>query len=353
MTMTTKPPMDDLDKQLLNRLQWDFPMVPRPFHGLGQAVGTTESDILGRIARLKADRVVRQISAIFDTRSLGYKSSLVAMKVRPDRVDEAAGVLNEHPGVSHNYKRNHDFNLWFTVAVPPSTSLEQTVETLHRLVGAQSTRILQTLRLLKIGVKLDMTGKEDITAQSEDGYGDGQRPAEGPAGIGSEEIAYIRELQKDLPIQPEAFAPWAAALGVTPEALLQRAARFQEQGYMRRFAAVLHHREAGFRANAMGVWKVPPDRVHDLGPKFASFNAVSHCYQRPVYPDWPYNVFTMIHGRTSADCEKVIQAIASATGVTEYAVLYSTKEYKKTRVPYFTEAEEAWERKHLAPAPAA
>jgi siroheme decarboxylase len=234
------------------------------------------------------------------------------------------------------------------LAVPPTTSLEQTVEVLHRLAGAESTRILQTLRLFKIGVKLDMTGTEDITAQSADGYADSQRPAAGPGGIGPREIAFIRQLQKDLPIQPEPFAALAEGLGVTVEGLLEQAARFQEQGYMRRFAAVLHHREAGFRANAMGVWKVPADRVNELGPKFAGFNAVSHCYQRPVYPDWPYNVFTMIHGRTPADCQKVIEAISAATGVSEHAVLYSTKEYKKTRVPYFTAAEEAWERKHLA-----
>jgi DNA-binding Lrp family transcriptional regulator len=352
--MTNKRPMmDDLDKVLLNKLQWEFPMVCRPFGALGGTLGTTEEDIMARIGRLKADGVVRQISAIFDTRSLGYKSSLVAMRVRPDRVDAAAAVLNQHPGISHNYKRNHEFNLWFTVAVPPTTSLERTVEVLHRLAGAESTRILQTLRLFKIGVKLDMTGKEDITAQSDDGYSDAQRPAAGAAGIGPDEIATIRELQQDLPVEPEAFAPWAQALGIPVEALLQRAARFQEQGYLRRFAAVLHHREAGFRANAMGVWKVPPERVDELGPKFASFNAVSHCYQRPIYPDWPYNVFTMIHGRSPAECEKVIQAISAATGTTEYAVLYSTKEYKKTRVPYFTAAEEAWERKYLAAASAA
>lgn len=351
--MAAKPEMDGLDKRLLNKLQWEFPLAPRPFRALGEALGVTEDDILARVNRLKADRVVRQIGAIFDTRSLGYTSSLVAMRVPADRVDEAAAILNEHPGVSHNYKRNHAFNIWFTVAVPPATSLEQTVEVLHRLAGAESARILQTLRLFKIGVKLDMTGTEDITAQSDDGYADHQRPAEGPAALGPAEIAFIRELQKDLPIQPEAFAPWAAALGITPEALLEQAARFQERGYMRRFAAVLHHREAGFRANAMGVWKVPPERVSELGPKFAGFNAVSHCYQRPVYADWPYNVFTMIHGRTAADCQKVIETIAATTGITEYAVLYSTKEYKKTRVPYFTAAEAAWERKYLAGVPAA
>ncbi len=351
--MPSKPELDAFDRRLLNILQWEFPLVPRPFQAIADALGTTEEDMLARVARLKADRVVRQISAIFDTRSLGYKSSLVAMRVPAERVDEAAGVLNEHPGVSHHYKRNHAFNLWFTLAVPPATSLERTVEVLHRLAGAESTRILETLRLFKIGVKLDMTGSEDITAQSDDGYGDRHRPAAGPSGIGPREIAFIRELQKDLPVQPEPFRAWASELGVPVEALLEQAARLQAQGYMRRLAAVLHHREAGFRANAMGVWKVPPDRVNELGPRFAGFNAVSHCYQRPVYPDWPYNIFTMIHGRNAAECQSVIEAIAAATGITDHAVLYSTKEYKKTRVPYFTAAEAAWEQKHLVAATAA
>jgi DNA-binding Lrp family transcriptional regulator len=108
-------------------------------------------------------------------------------------------------------------------------------------------------------------------------------------------------------------------------------------------AAVLHHREAGFRANAMGVWAVPAGRAEEVGPIMASFKGVSHCYLRPTYPDWPYSIFTMVHGQEAADCQRIIDAISAATGITEYALLYSTKEYKKVRLKYFTPELEEWE----------
>jgi len=118
-------------------------------------------------------------------------------------------------------------------------------------------------------------------------------------------------------------------------------------------AAVLHHREAGFRANAMGVWVVPADRAEDVGRILGSFKGVSHCYLRPTYPDWPYSIFTMVHGQDAEGCQEVIDAMARATGFAEYALLYSTKEYKKTRLRYFTPELDEWEarvRQSLAPA---
>ena len=148
--------MDDRDKRLLNLVQEDFPLAPRPFEALGLPLDLTEAEVLGRIADLKQRKVIRQIGGIFDTRSLGYTSSLVAMRVPSERVDEAAAVVSAHPGVSHNYQRNHAFNLWFTVAVPSTCDLFWTMDQLHQTAGAESTRILPTLRLFKIGVRLDM-----------------------------------------------------------------------------------------------------------------------------------------------------------------------------------------------------
>ncbi|MFQ5882361.1 MAG: Lrp/AsnC family transcriptional regulator [Candidatus Methylomirabilales bacterium] len=340
--------MDILDRKLLNLLQWEFPLVPRPFQVLAEKLETTEDDILSRSRRLKAEaKIIRQISAIFDTRSLGYQSSLVAMRVDPSRVEEAAAVVNTHPGVSHNYKRDHPFNLWFTIAVPPQSSLEHTVDRLHQLAKAESTRILPTLRLFKIGVRLDMTGQEDNTAPTDQAYSEEVRQGAMKHPLTSFEIQAIRELQEDLPLEPYPFKSMADRLGLDDEGLLAIAQALQERGQMRRFAAVLHHRQAGFRANAMGVWKVPEDRAAEVGPFMGSFRGVSHCYLRPVYPDWPYNIFTMIHGQKAKDCQAVIEKIAETTGITDYAVLYSTKEYKKTRVRYFTEVLDAWEKRYL------
>jgi siroheme decarboxylase len=338
--------MDELDKELLNVLQMDFPLVPMPYAAMGERLGLPENAVISRVAALKRANVLRQVSAIFDTRKIGYRSSLVAMRVAPERLPEAARVINEHPGVSHNYERNHAFNLWFTVAVPPPSTVEEHVDALHAKAGAEATRILQTLKLFKIGVKLDMTGKSDITARDP---GSVRREADWNVGrqLSPLDVQLVRELQQDLRLVPRPFLPAATRLGLTEDEMLDHARCMIADGVMRRFAAVLHHRKAGFRANAMGVWRAPEDRVEEYGFQMASFAAVSHCYQRPIYPDWPYNIFTMVHGRTPEECERVLAAIGDATGLTEYVSLYSTREYKKTRVEYFTDEYADWERKFL------
>ncbi|MBI3292620.1 MAG: Lrp/AsnC family transcriptional regulator [Elusimicrobia bacterium] len=336
--------MDELDRKILMRVQEALPLVPTPFAEIGVPLGLTESDTITRLQRLKKLRIVRQISAIFDTRALGYQSTLVAMRAVPERLDQAAKVVNRHPGVSHNYARNHAYNLWFTLAIPPLCSLEQSVERLRRLSGAESARILPTLRLFKIGVQLDVEGTEPASARSATvTYDDAKRKAIQAQPVTDREIAFIRVLQEDFPLVSRPFQTLAESLGCSEAEVLEQARRFQEQGRMRRYAAILFHRRAGFTENAMGVWVVPGDRMEEVGRTMASFKKVSHCYQRPVYPDWPYSIFTMVHGRTVEECQAVIDAIAQATELTEYCLLYSTREYKKIRLKYFDERLDQWE----------
>ncbi len=344
--------LEDLDRELLNAVQWDFPLDPRPFAVLGERLGLSEEATRERVARVKELGVLRQLSAIFDTRALGYGSALVAAQIDPDRVDEAAAVISAHPGVSHNYKRNHRYNLWYTVAVPPGDSLEEHVEVLHRDSGALVTRRLPTLKLYKIGVKLDMTGATAADAKAE--VLEHERPErrehmEAPE-LSDLEIATIRVVQEDLPLVERPFAAYAELIGTDEQTVLDLLASFKERKLMRRFAAVMNHRSAGFKANAMGVWAVPEDQLDEIGPQMAGFALVSHCYRRPTYDDWPYSVFTMVHGKNGTECEATIAAIASETGVSEYALLWSVKEYKKTRVRYFTDEWDGWRAEHLTPA---
>ena len=344
--------LEDLDRELLNAVQWDFPLDPRPFAVIGERLGLSEEATRERVARVKALGVLRQLSAIFDTRALGYGSALVAAQIDPDRVDEAAAVISAHPGVSHNYKRNHRYNLWYTVAVPPGDSLEEHVEVLHRDSGALVTRRLPTLKLYKIGVKLDMTGATAADAKAE--VLEHERPErkehmEAPE-LSDLEIATIRVVQEDLPLVERPFAAYAELIGTDEQTVLDLLASFKERKLMRRFAAVMNHRSAGFKANAMGVWAVPEDQLDEIGPQMAGFALVSHCYRRPTYDDWPYSVFTMVHGKNGTECEATIAAIAAETGVSEYALLWSVKEYKKTRVRYFTDEWNGWRAEHLTPA---
>ena len=344
--------LEDLDRELLNAVQWDFPLDPRPFAVLGERLGLSEEATRERVARVKELGVLRQLSAIFDTRALGYGSALVAAQIDPDRVDEAAAVISAHPGVSHNYKRNHRYNLWYTVAVPPGDSLEEHVEVLHRDSGALVTRRLPTLKLYKIGVKLDMTGKTAADAKAT--VAEHERPERRehmPAPTLSDlEVAAIQVVQEDLPLVERPFAAYAELIGTDEQTVLELLASFKERKLMRRFAAVMNHRSAGFKANAMGVWAVPEDQLDEIGPQMAGFALVSHCYRRPTYDDWPYSVFTMVHGKNGTECEATIAAIAEETGVSEYALLWSVKEYKKTRVRYFTDEWDGWRAEHLTPA---
>lgn len=339
--------MDELDQQLLNIIQNEFPLTRRPFAALGEQLGIGEEAVIARIGRLKEGNIIRQISPIFDTRSLGYKSSLVAMKLPEDRLVPGALAVNTHPGVTHNYKRNHEYNLWFTIAVPPDSDLAATVERLRELAGAEQARVLPTLRLFKIGVDLDMTGKRAPGAQARPHYSDDKRSDIGPKALAPGDVELIREVQDDLPLVPEPFTPSAERLGLGLDDLFARLGRLKAIGHFRRMAAVLYHRKAGFKANAMAVWQVPDERIDELGPVFGSFRSVSHCYQRPVYEDWPYSVFTMIHGKTPDECQAVMDAISEATGITEYATLYSSTEFKKTRLRYFTPELDEWEARYL------
>lgn len=338
---TATDTFDEVDKALLTELQKSFPIAHRPFQVLGEKLGLSEQQCLERVSRLKENKVIRQLSAIFDTRTLGYQSTLAAMRVDASRVDEAAKVLNQHPGISHNYKRNDPFNIWFTLAVPPTDSLEKVIHILHVLAKAEETIILPTLRLYKIGVKLDLTGTESQQESQEDIYDEKKRWASKPP-LTEQDIKFIRILQEDLPLIEMPFSVWAAEADATEESLFLWAKRMEQLGYMRRFAAILNHRNAGFKANAMVVWQVPEEQADAAGDQMALFREVSHCYRRPIYPNWPYPLFTMIHAQTYSECMDVVKRIEERIGQFPHKNLFSTKEYKKIRVKYFTPELDQW-----------
>ena len=251
--------MDPIDQQLLNEMQDRFPLLPEPFVELASRTGTNEADVIARLAALRASGVLRQVSAIFDTKALGYQSSLVAMRIPEERFADAAAAVNAHPGVTHNYRRSHAFNMWFTIAVPPGSDLQAHVQVLHRLAHADSTRMLPTLHLFKIGVTLDMTGERSMDDISDPRYTDEKQERALGHGLTERDIDVIRVLQGDLALEPHPFAAAARALDTTVDGLIEELRELQKRGYLRRFAAIVRHRKAGFSANAMAVWNVPDE----------------------------------------------------------------------------------------------
>jgi DNA-binding Lrp family transcriptional regulator len=337
--------LDDVDKRLLNLLQGSFPIEPRPFARVAELAGIPEAEVLTRTQRLLDERIIRQVTPIYDTRAFGYGSMLVAAKVDPEHPWRAAKVINAHPGVSHNYLRNHDFNIWFTIAVEPDSKLglQGTLDVLGREAGAESIRQLPTLKLFKIRMDLEMEAGTAALATA----AVAQEPAETePQPYDEWDRQVVRATQGDMPVVSEPYAPAAAALGVPQAELLAHLEGMRERRLLRRVAAILFHRRAGFSANGMGVWRVPDERIAELGPRMASFRGISHCYQRPTYEDWPYSVFTMAHGRSKDECDAILDAIAEDTGIEDRSTLYSSTEFKKIRLLYFTEDFKNWEREH-------
>jgi DNA-binding Lrp family transcriptional regulator len=339
--------MDDLDRRLLNLMQGSFPLQAKPYAAVAQLAEITEDEVLRRVQRLLDERIIRQVTPIFDTRALGYGSMLVAAKVDPEHPWRAAKIINSHPGVSHNYLRNHEFNMWFTLAVEGDSKLglQGTLDLMQELTGATSIRQLPTLKLFKIRMELEMDG--DTKSLSTEGVA--QEPVE-LQGVAYDERdrEVIRATQGDMAVVCEPYREPAARLGMTVEALLEHLEGMKERGILRRVAAILYHRRAGFSANGMGVWKVPEDKIESYGPRMASFRGISHCYERPTYEDWPYSVFTMAHGRSKEECDAILDAIAEAFDISERATLYSSTEFKKIRLLYFTEDFRDWEREHGA-----
>jgi DNA-binding Lrp family transcriptional regulator len=328
--------MEKLDKEILNEIQWTFPLVPKPYAAIAEKFGLSEGDMMQRLRQLKEKGVIRQLSAIFDTRRLGYKSALVAMSIEPDKLNYVANMINKHPGVSHNYERNHEYNLWFTLAVPPGSDLKTEIDKFSKLSGIKKTRLLPTIKLFKIGVKLEMVEEKKAEVKPSE---EKKKILDVKFVATEEDKNFIRELQKDLEITERPFLCSAQKLGITEEELLEKAKYYEKIGIMRRFAAILRHREAGFIANGMIVWNVPDERIEEVGTKLGAFPQVSHCYQRPVYPDWPYSVFSMVHCKSISDAEEMAKQIQTQIGVQDYKILFSSREFKKTRVEYFVENE--------------
>lgn len=323
--------MDTTDRRILDAMQQAFPLAPAPFAVLGQRLAIDESEVLARVRRLKDEGIIRQIGPIFDSRRLGYSSTLAAFRVGPARLDLVARRISKHTGVSHNYTRDFAYNLWFTLTLSAERDMQEEISRLADENDVVDYINLPAIRTFKIGVRFDLSGERSP------GPAMPRAPAPvDPVSISSYDRDLVCALQGDLPLVNRPFREAASQLGATEEELLEATRELANRKVMRRFAAVLRHRRVGFTANGMGCWVVPENRIGQAGEVAATFPQVSHCYQRPAYPPrWPYTLFTMVHGQKKGEVEKVVERIHQAIGPTDHAILYSLKEHKKERVRYF------------------
>jgi len=319
---TSRPPgvfamnLNSLEPRLLDLIQAGFPLSGEPYADLGRLLGISQDEVMAHIRQLKAKGIVREIGPVLDSRRLGYQTTLVAMKVSQDYLEKASKIINEHPGISHGYEREHRFNLWFTLSLPPEADLEAELGRLSQAIGAGTAFSLPVLKQFKIGTHL----------------GGGGLPQ--PVRLSATERLIINELQPDLPLVSAPFGEMAARLNMDVAEFLARCQSLIKRGIMRRFGASVNHREVGFRANAMACWVAPPETVDVAGQRLAQLSEVSHCYERKTNSLWRYNLFAMIHGHTREACREIADRVSRQTGLEDYVLLFSTRELKKKRVKY-------------------
>ncbi len=336
--------LDSVDKAILNLVQRRFPVVSRPYSAIGAKVGIAEIEAYHRLREMRTQGYIRRLGAILDSHRLGYYSTLCAAKVPEEKIPVLTRILAEITGVTHNYLRAHTYNMWFTLIAPSLEKAEEILKAVKEESRVREIYSLPAIRLFKINVDFnfgDFNSSNTYTGNFhsiEGGCHDNPGTfLKQPYPVTEEDIALIRLLQEDLPQDLAPFQTLAAELGEGEEGVLEHTCKLLQAGVIRRLGAVLRHQKAGFVSNAMGVWQVEPERVEQVGAIMSGFPEVSHCYERPSLPDWPYNVFTMIHGQSEEECRQVMAKIARATGVTRYDALYSLKELKKSSMKYFIE----------------
>jgi DNA-binding Lrp family transcriptional regulator len=328
---------EERQNQVMRAIQHGVPFVPRPFAEIGAASGLSEAQVL-ELARKWSDQgVLREISAILEGSNLGYESALVAGTVSAAALERTVEIVNEHPTVTHNYLRDHNYNLWFTIAAPLEPGLDAHIAALTRMTGV-AFRPLRRTATFKIGVNFDPRTLENRTESVD-------LPRLEPVELTEESRRLFRALQTPAPLVERPFAELAGPWD-TEEATLIEFGRRHLGCAIRRYVGTLRHRKLGVRANVMVVWRVPADRLPSVGPRLAGAPEVSHCYARHGIEGFPYTLYSMIHGPDLGSCRAVAARLSDTLGVDDYRLLVSLEEYKKTRLRYFLPELDRWWAAH-------
>lgn len=326
--------MNDLQKQILNIIQADFPIEARPFAKLARGLDSSETEVISQIGLLKEQGIIRRIGAIFDAAHLGYVSTLVAGRIPAEKLEAFVSDVNSLPGVSHNYGREHKYNVWFTLTIPSERMIDETINRLRQAYSISAIYSLPAEKLFKIKVQFDFIDqKQDNKAYVTATH---NKHIASPS-FSDSQIALIRQLQEDLCVISEPFKAIAETIRIDVDTVLRQIKDWKGTGLIRRFGASIRHQQAGFMANGMAVFEIEPQQLDKAGSLLAQYPQVSHCYQRPTAPDWPYNLFAMTHCRTKQELHQLIDEMVRRIRPQKYDVLSTIVEYKKTSVRYFTE----------------
>jgi DNA-binding Lrp family transcriptional regulator len=238
-----------------------------------------------------------------------------------------------HPMVSHCYLRDHELNLWFTLASRSENDADDEVNMLGNQLGAEIIINLPAIRVFKIGAYFKIgNSTNQVTTSTQVPH---HRENHG-SNLSVADRAIINELQQDLPLNLNPYYFMSNKLSMDIDTFLNHCNSLIQRGIIRRYSASVNHNSIGLLANSMTCWQVPLESIEKTGRKIAKFREVSHCYQRRTSSLWPYNLFAMIHADTRETCQTLALQISQEVKIDNPnpIMLFSTKEIKKTRILY-------------------
>ena len=322
--------MDAIDTAILSSIQAGLPPDEHPFSALARQLNLPAGVMLARVQQLQDSGIIRRIGPVFDTQRLGYSSTLVAARVPADHLLDVALLVNELPGVTHNYRREHDYNLWFTLTARSKEEIDNTLASIRKRTGIADIYSLPAVAVYRIAVNFALGTGTAHTRQS-------GVPSQAPAILGEHDRHLVRLLQESLPVVERPFDAIALAWGRTPADVVERIREWVASGVIRRFGAVVRHQRLGYVANGMCVFNTPAERLDEAGRRLAECEMVSHCYSRPPAPGWSYNLFAMMHSTSKEHVRRQAAALARELAISDHDVLFSTEEFKKASMRFFAE----------------
>lgn len=324
--------LDQFQKKLCNIIQDPLPLCPQPFATLAERLNSDEATVVSQLQELKSLGIIRRFSATINYRALGKVATLVTASVPNDDLTTVTAVINALPGVSHNYLRDHQYNLWFTLQADNTGQIDKLLANLSRRLGCKFHSLSAT-KVFKLRVRFD-TGFGADTFSLADAQTEvvEVRPCGStPAALSAVEKELLTKLQTDLEISPRPF-DFLVTDTVDIETAVETIGSLIDKGVIRSVAAVLNHHKLGFSANVMFCARVKSDRVEHVGKKLAKLKIVSHCYERKTFEGWPYNLFAMMHARTGEQIRRVTDEFTAAEQIDEFELLATTAELKKQPV---------------------
>lgn len=326
--------MEDLTEKLLNDFQRNFPLNPLPFEQIANALNTNTEVVIEKLKELQAKGAVSRVGPVFSPNTVGV-STLAAMAVPAEKLEEVAEIINQYAQVNHNYEREHHFNLWFVVTADNQVTLQKTLSSIQQATGYK----VLSLPLLKeyhidLGFRMQLNDRKDIDQVDATTSSTTPLPVETQLASAEDLIEII---QAGLPLVARPYQEIAERLGWSEQLVIEKLKTMIDAGVIKRLGIVVRHHELGYRANAMVVWDVDDNRIDHLGEKLGIQDCVTLCYQRPrMLPEWPYNLFCMVHGRDRDEVLECIATMAEGLGLDNvpHTVLFSGRRFKQRGAIY-------------------